>query len=148
MNALRTLLVAAAALPLAALLQPAVAELGEPDGTVTLATTAVSVGVGWEWGGGTLTLKDGTTHRFEISGLNVLDVGISQVDASGEVYNLDQLSDFPGTYTAVDASAALIKGAGVLEMTNGKGTRMVLRSNQTGVRLQLGGSGLTVTLTD
>jgi hypothetical protein len=50
-------------------------------------------------GGGTGTLFfDGQNYPFTIGGLGVGGIGISTIDAKGEVYNLARVSDFPGAY--------------------------------------------------
>ena len=47
-------------------------------------------------GGGHGTLKyQGRTYPFRIAGLGVGGIGVSEVDAEGEVYDLNGLADFP-----------------------------------------------------
>ena len=60
----------------------------EVSGTVEIESKAVALGIGFQWGGGTLTMYDGSTHKFKLKGLSVLDVGVSSVTASGEVFKL------------------------------------------------------------
>ena len=48
-----------------------------PDGTVRISSGSVAAGV--------LTYQ-GKEHPFSVSGLSVADVGISQAEATGEVY--------------------------------------------------------------
>src|SRR6266478_6123437 len=59
-----------------------------------LTATSVAAGIGWSWGSGTLTLLDGSEHRFKVSGLDVVAVGIKQATGVGYVYNLKKLEDF------------------------------------------------------
>src|SRR5262249_56719003 len=61
-----------------------------PDGTVRLSAGSVAAGIGFSWGGGTLTYQ-GKEYPFSVSGLSVADVGISQAEASGRGYHLKNL---------------------------------------------------------
>jgi hypothetical protein len=69
------------------------------------------------------------------------------MSASGEVYDLTSVSDFPGTFTKLDAGVALGGGMGGLRLKNQNGVILVLRSRTEGVDLNLGSmSGMTVTM--
>src|SRR4051812_8195409 len=57
-------------------------------------------------GYGTLTYR-GQTYPFRIAGLGVGGIGISTVDAEGEVYDLSKLADFSGAYAAGQYGAVL-----------------------------------------
>ena len=116
------------------------------SGTVEIESTSVAVGIGVEWGHGTLTMYDGSTHTFDVSGLSVLDLGISKVSAKGEVFNLVEAKDLEGIFVAGEAGAALGGGGSVQAMKNGKGVVMQLRSTQTGVKLTLAPEGLQISL--
>jgi len=48
-------------------------------------------------GTGVLTFR-GRQYPFQVAGAGVGGIGLSTINASGEVYNLSQLSQFPGTY--------------------------------------------------
>jgi Cu/Ag efflux protein CusF len=116
------------------------------SGEVELQSKAVAVGIGYEWGSGTLTLYDGSTHPFKVTGLSVVDVGYASVEASGQVYHLSNPKHFAGTYLAGAAGAALVKGGSAATMKNDKGVVMQLKSKQEGVRLTLAPAGLTIKL--
>jgi hypothetical protein len=116
-----------------------------PVGEVTINATQVAAGVGWTWGGGTLKFKE-KTYSFKIKGLNVVAVGISKINAKGDVFNLTAPTDLAGTYVTAGAGAALYKGKGGLVMRNDKGVVINLKSDQTGVQLSLGTDGLTITM--
>ena len=116
----------------------------EVSGTVEIESKAVAIGIGFQWGGGTLTMYDGSTHEFKLKGLSVLDVGISSVSASGEVYKLTDPKDFTGTYFAGQAGGALGGGGASIVMKNKKGVVMRLESKQKGVRLTLAPEGISV----
>src|SRR5512135_1594122 len=80
-----------------------------PVGEITIVAKQVAAGVGWTWGTGTLKFK-GTTYNFDIKGLNVAAVGISQITAKGEATNLKDAADLAGTYVSASAGAAVVKG--------------------------------------
>src|SRR5580704_13022566 len=69
----------------------------KPDGMVTLSGGSVAAGIGYTWGQGELKTSD-KSQKFSIKGVSVIDVGATGFDASGDVYNLKALADFPGTY--------------------------------------------------
>ena len=48
-------------------------------------------------GNGTLRYR-GHTYPFSVGGLGVGGIGISKIEARGEVYGLERLRDFPGAY--------------------------------------------------
>src|SRR5919106_6471117 len=79
---------------------------GKPAGAVTFSGTiaAPPEAAGVTWGKGTLILSDGSQHAFEVTGLGVRGTreAVVTVHAVGEVLNLKQLSDFPGTYKVTD----------------------------------------------
>ncbi len=128
------------ALPLAAS-----AQTGVPSGTVDFSGGSIAAGVGFSWGEGTLTFQ-GKTYPFKIDGFNVGDVGVSHIDARGQVYNLTKIGDFDGTYAAAGIGATVAGGGSVMTMQNGHGVVMQIYSTTAGLRLNLGPSGITVTL--
>jgi hypothetical protein len=118
----------------------------EADATIALETKQVSVGVGWSWGSGTIKYK-GETHRFKIDGLSINSVGASASAATGYVYNLPKLSDFEGTYTAVEASGTAGGGKGIATMKNQNGVRITIHSTSQGLEVVAGPEGMKITLT-
>src|SRR5262245_65679262 len=121
------------------------AEKATPSGKVTMSTTSIAAGVGVTWGDGTLTFK-GKTYPFSIDGLSLVDWGISRATASGDVYNLTDVSKFAGSYVAAEAGLTLAGGMGGMVLRNGEGVMLSLRSTSRGARLQLGTSGMTIRL--
>ena len=121
----------------------AVAEEAKPVGKVSIDTKAVAVGVGYSWGGGVLTF-DGKEHSFKVKGLSVIDVGVSEVSAVGDVYYLEKVEDFPGTFTAAEAGIAVGGGAGAQVMKNQNGVVIKVTSKKAGIQLKLAPEGLKV----
>jgi hypothetical protein len=121
----------------------AAAQEGPPSAKVWVESKSVALGVGVSWGDGKLTYQ-GKEHPFIVSGLSVVDLGISRVTATGEVFNLKKLSDFSGTYVAGQAGAAVGSGAGAAVMKNQHGVVMKL----TGTGKRVAGKGVEVKLKD
>jgi hypothetical protein len=124
-----------------------VPDSSSPDATVSLKATSVAAGVGWVWGNGKLEFK-GKGHKFKISGLSVVDAGVSSVTASGEVYNLANLNDFSGNYTVASAGIALGGGAGASYLKNEHGVIIKLVETEQGLRFNLSGEGVKLTLSN
>jgi hypothetical protein len=120
----------------------------DPDlaGTLTVTATSVAAGVGWSWGSGTLTLLDGSEHKFKVSGLDVAAVGIKQATGVGNVYHLKQVADFEGKYVKAAAGITVGGGAGAATMQNDKGVVINLTGVGQGVDFRLAASGIDVTL--
>jgi len=116
-----------------------------PSGKVTIQSTAIAAGVGVTWGYGKLSFK-GKDYPFSIDGLTLVDWGISRVNATGDVYNLDDVAKFGGTYVAAEAGLTLVGGVGGMVLRNQNGVVLHVRSTSQGARLQLGTSGLTIKL--
>ena len=124
---------------------PAQAKGPAPSGTVRIDQTNVGLGVGVSFGGGTLVYK-GKSYPFSIDGLDVGSVGMSKSTTNGKVYNLKNLQDFNGTYTAIGASATVGGGGSVSTMRNQNGVKMTLGGTSTGLRVKAGVDGLKVQL--
>jgi hypothetical protein len=119
-----------------------------PTGLVSLNFKSVGLGVGGSSGEGVLTFQ-GKDYLFSISGLNLADVGVSNFQGAGKVYDLKNLNDFSGNYAAAQAAFAVRGGQGEVSMRNGKGVTIVVLANEgkeAGTRLSLGPSGVTLKL--
>ena len=112
-----------------------------PDATLALHAGSVAIGLGVSWGGGTLTYQ-GKDYPISVTGLSVGAVGATSVEASGKVYNLKNLSDFNGNYTAAMAGGAVAGGGGVVTMKNQNGVMVDLVATTQGVSLALGAAGV------
>ena len=127
---------------------PTVAEdTYEPVGTVRL--TKTEVGFIISVGGGEGVLKfEGQEYPFRIGGLGVGGVGIHGVTASGNVYNLDSVSDFEGTYGELRGGITLLGAhAGATKLENGQtGAVMTLKGDAEGIRLNIGIDGVRIRL--
>ena len=83
------------------------------SGTVRLSEGSVAAGIGYGWGAGTLTYL-GKSYTLKVDGLSVGHVGVSKVEASGNVFKLAKVQDFSGHYTAAGAEGALRNQNGVV----------------------------------
>lgn len=123
----------------------ALAEEPPPSGTVKISSDSVAIGVGVNWGDGTL-LYQGKTYRFSVNGLSVADLGISSVTSSGEVFNLNKVSDFSGNYSAGESGIAIGGGANDVIMKNQNGVVIRLHGTQQGVKFTLAVGGVKLQL--
>lgn len=119
----------------------------QPVGKISIAEKQFGLLLGGSTGSGTLKFH-GKSYPFRLEGLSAgLNVGVSKMSAVGEVYDLKKVSQFPGTYTKLEASVALGGGVGGLRLQNENGVIMNLRSRTKGLDLNLGNvTGLTITM--
>ena len=98
-------------------------------------------------GKGTL-YYNGQRHHFTISGVGVGGAGGQKISATGKVYNLNNLSDFSGTYHGVSRGLTLIEGKMHAKLTNGNGVVMYLAGQTEGLASSMGAQAFEVNLTD
>lgn len=119
-----------------------------PAGLVTLNFKSVGVGIGGSSGDGILSYQ-GKDYPLTISGVNLVDLGVSQFQGAGKVYDLKNVADFSGNYAATQAGFAVRGGQSSLSMRNAKGVTVVIlqdEGKESGTRLGLGPSGITLKL--
>ena len=71
-------------------------------------------------------------------------VGVSTINAVGNVYNMTDISQFSGNYAAVGAGITLAGGVAGLTMQNQSGVIINLYAVQQGVQLNIGPQGFTI----
>lgn len=119
---------------------------GQTDsGKVTITSKSVAVGVGVTWGDGVLEYA-GKKHPFTVSGLSVVDLGVSKITARGDVKKLKKLEEFSGNYVAAGAGAAVGGGASAVALKNQNGVEMTLTATTKGVKLALATGGVEIKL--
>jgi len=123
-------------------------ELEESDlvhgGTVSIKEYSVAFIGSGSLGKGTLT-AGGAAHPFRIGGLGIGGIGIASIDASGNVYNLHDLSDFTGAYGKARVGLTIAdKGQGRLWLKNTKGVVIELWTEMAGLALTGGVDGIAV----
>ena len=97
-------------------------------------------------GGGTLHFK-GRNYPFTINGLGVGGLGVSKLEATGEVYQLARASDLEGIYGQVRVGWALAnQGNGRIWLENDKGVVLRLRTKRQGLMLAVGADAVRIRL--
>jgi hypothetical protein len=124
---------------------PTAANLGSTEGTVSFRGGAFAVGIGFQWGNGTLSYQ-GQQYPFRVTGLSVLDVGVSSITGSGRVRNLHRVADFNGNYVAATAGVTVAGGGSVTSLRNQNGVVIDGITTAQGVRLTLAPGGINITL--
>jgi hypothetical protein len=117
-----------------------------PDGTVDMnQVQAAFIGSA---GGGTGTLYyRGGVYQFHVGGLGVGGIGVSTIDATGEVYKLPSLANFPGAYAQARYGFAIgTMSGGDLWMQNDSGAILHLKAKRSGLMLSLGGDAVVISM--
>ena len=100
--------------------------------------------IGGSTGGGVLTY-DGKKHPFKMGGISLgANIGASKFSATGQVYDMNNIDQFEGTYVRLTGSVALGGGMGDMTLKNENGVIMSLRGTTQGLQLNAGASGVTV----
>ena len=114
-----------------------------PSGTITFEAEQFRLILGGGSGKGVLTFQ-GKTYPFTFKAGSVGGIGITKNEGTGQVYFLNKLEDFPGTYTAVGAGATAVKGAAKGSFENDRGVYVAVTSKTEGAALSLGITAATV----
>ena len=117
-----------------------------PDGTIEMhEVQAAYIGSG-SGGAGSLSFR-GAQYPFDVGGVGVGGIGLSTIEATGEVYNLRDLAQFPGTYGQARYGFAIgTASAGDLWLQNEAGVIMHLKAKRTGLMLSLGGDAVIISM--
>ena len=84
-------------------------------------------------GAGSLSFR-GVQYAFDVGGVGVGGIGPSTIEATGEVYNLRDLGQFPGTYGQARYGFAIgTESGGDLWMQNEAGVMMHLKAKRKGL---------------
>jgi hypothetical protein len=116
------------------------------SGTIRIQQTQIAFIGSGNLGGGTLSFN-GRTYRFKIGGLGIGGIGISKITATGNVYNLADLADFPGAYLQGRYGAVIGDvSTGKLWLKNSNGVVIELKAEREGLALSLGGDAIYIDL--
>jgi hypothetical protein len=142
------------ALALAAMLLAPVAAEGPladeqtPSATVRIEQVQVAFIGSGNLGGGTLNFQ-GRSYDFTVGGLGIGGFGVSRMVATGEVYDLKDLADFPGAYAQGRYGAAAgTVSAGELWLVNTNGVTLHLKAEREGLAISLGGDAVYIDFDD
>jgi hypothetical protein len=109
-----------------------------PSGFVDMKEVQVAFEGNAGGGEGTLTYQ-GQRYPFKIAGLGVGGIGVSEVDAEGEVYRLTDLKQFPGFYEAAQYGAvAGTESVGDIWLENPNNVVLHLKAKREGLMLSVG----------
>jgi hypothetical protein len=115
-----------------------------PSGRIQIKEVQVAFIGSGTLGGGTLTFQ-GRNHALNIGGLGVGGFGASRFTASGDVYNLTRLSDFPGPYAEIRTGWALGEnGKGRMWLRNANGVVLSLKGAREGLQTATGAGGVVI----
>ena len=118
-----------------------------PSATVTIQEWSAAYYGSVAAGKGTLDYN-GQRQHFTISGLGAGGSGAQKISATGKVYNLNNLSDFSGTYRGISRGLTVIEGQMHAKLTNGNGVTMYLAAQTEGVASSMGAQAFEVNLTN
>jgi hypothetical protein len=117
-----------------------------PDGTVDMNQVQAAY-IGSAGGGNGTLFYQGRPYRFTVGGLGVGGIGVSTIDAQGEVYKLNDISQFSGAYAQGRYGIVIgTASTGDLWLQNEAGVIMHLRAKRTGLMLSLGGDAVMVSM--
>lgn len=114
-----------------------------PVATVTMRFGQGGFILGVSSGEGTLQFK-GRKYFFKLGSLGVGGIGVAKTTATGEVYNLTDVNDFPGPFFQARAGYAAVEGKGVHWLENANGVVIKLHTATKGLILNLGADGLMI----
>lgn len=125
---------------------PASVQGRAPDATVEMhEVQAAYIGSG-SGGSGTLFFR-GRSYPFRVGGVGIGGIGLSTVEAHGEVYNLQSMEQFPGTYAQGRYGFAIgTASGGDLWLKNEAGVVMHLVAKREGLMLSLGADAIRISM--
>ena len=136
------------AAPTAAQQTPARRPDPNPDAAIVIEQVRVGIlAVGAAVGGGRLRFR-GEEHSFSVRGLEFGSLGFASLSASGEVFNLRRLEDFPGRYAERVAPRPPGGDGGPVTsfLRNQAGVELRLRTDRVGGQLRFAAGGVTLEL--
>jgi len=117
-----------------------------PDATVEMKQVQAAY-IGSGGGGSGVLFYRGREYPFTVGGLGIGGIGASSLEASGEVYKLQDVAQFAGAYGEARYGFAFgTKSAGDLWLQNEAGVIMHLRAKREGLMLNLGGSAVVISM--
>ena len=118
----------------------------KPSGTISIKQVQIAFIGSGSVGGGTLNYH-GREYGFSLGGLGVGGFGASKLEATGEVYNLEKISDFAGVYGEVRTGWAIgDHGKGKIWLRNPNGVLISISGKRQGLQLGLGADGVVIQL--
>lgn len=95
-------------------------------------------------GHGTLNFQ-GESYPIKVAGLGIGGIGLSEIQAHGDVYGLENIEDFPGLYGEAQTGFAIgDESSGKMWLENPNGVIIHLDTQREGLMLSLGAQGLNI----
>lgn len=111
----------------------------KPSATISMEHDSAGIGIGWHFGEGKLTLRDGSEYAVTMDAYSIAGLGFANVKSSGKVFNLENAADLTGEYTGTGKSVSFRKGEGEAILKNStNNVRIEMVSKQSGVRAGIG----------
>ncbi len=119
-----------------------------PDAQIYLSGKSFGLVLTAGQGGGRLVYK-GDQYAFQMGGASFgIAGGITAARASGDVYNLKRLEDFPGKYEGTSAGLTAVVGGGGSWYKNDKGVMINLKSESAGAAINLSAGSFNVEVSE
>lgn len=116
------------------------------SGTVDVEAESMRLILGGAKGTGMLHFQ-GKDYRFKLKGASLGGAGYTKVVSKGIVYNLNDIKDFPGTYSGMGVGAVVVEGVGKSSWESGKGVVIVMTAQTAeGLAVNLGINAVEVEL--
>jgi hypothetical protein len=117
-----------------------------PSGTLVIDQGHAGFIVTAGFGGGVL-MYAGRRYHFKVGGLGVGGFGASVLRATGIVYDLHSVADFPGPYLTIRAGAAVgERSIGRMWLRNGHGVTLKLNARRRGLMLAAGADAVVISM--
>jgi len=118
----------------------------DPAGDIRIDIVSGGFIIGVSGGSGSLFYQ-GREYPLGIGGLSIgATIGAAKTELIGRVYNLRNVSDIAGTYTAREAGLAIAGGKKYMRLRNSKGVVLRLRGRQIGLQATVDLSGMEIWL--
>ncbi len=119
-----------------------------PDAQVYLSGKSFGLILKAGSGGGRLVYK-GDQYAFKMGGASFgVSGGISASKASGDVFGLKRLADFPGKYEGTGASMTAVVGGGGAWYKNENGVMINLKTESAGADINLSAGSFTIEVSE
>ena len=110
---------------------------GPPAATLNVDIAQASYYGSASSGGGSLNYQ-GRNYPISVKAVGGGGLGAQTIRATGKVYNLNSLTDFPGTYTGARSGLTLVNGKMHERLASEKGTVIYLTGKTTGLATSTG----------
>ena len=119
-----------------------------PSGTIHFEAYQFMAILEGGWGHGTLAYND-KVYKFKTSGMGAGGYGGQKISGTGNVYYLNDIADFPGSYSELRGGVAGGKGAGYLYLKNNEtGVAIEVKTHAEGLAMSVGVTGVTLQMVD